>query len=258
MSAMEYSVPQQNPALRALFYRMARRNLRRSFRALRIAHDERIRKNDAPLILIANHPSWWEPITGLLIAEALMPHRRHFAPMDARPLRRFPILGRVGMFPIEAGTSRGAVTFLQTAKNILQDQRNVLWLTPQGRFADVRERPAKFAGGLGVLLSQIREATIQPIALEYTFWNERQPEALALVGEPIFQTPSDPKHAEDITRICEEKLTAAQDELATLSILRDPQPFTKILEGRGGTQGLYGAWQRLLGRHRNNEQQQRS
>jgi len=38
---------------------------------------------DAPAIVYLNHPSWWDPMTCLVLAGARFAHRRHYAPIDA-------------------------------------------------------------------------------------------------------------------------------------------------------------------------------
>ncbi len=45
-------------------------------------------------------------------------------------------------------------------------------------------------------------------------------------------------------------LERTQDELARLSVQRDPAQFTTVLAGAGGISGIYGGWQRLAARLR--------
>ena len=53
-----------------------------------------------------------------------------------------------------------------------------------GRFCDVRERPVPIMPGLTRLPELAPEAVFLPLALEYPFWSEKRPEALACFGEP--------------------------------------------------------------------------
>ncbi len=197
-----------------------------------------------PLIVCMNHPSWWDPLMGYLLSRRLAPERRHYAPMDARAFTRYQVLSKIGLFPVEQGTARGAVQFLRAADGVFRDPDAVLWVTPQGTFTDARARPAGFRPGLAALLRRMPRVTVLPIALEYTFWDERLPEALALLGEPI---PCERGHpAMDLERAMAE----AQDELAGLAQRRDPAPFVSALAGRSGTAGVYELWERaraLLG-----------
>jgi hypothetical protein len=167
----------------------------------------------------------------------LLPHRKHYAPIDAAALERYPILRKLGIFPVEMASPRGAAVFLRTAQAILRDG-GVLWLTPQGRFADPREFPLAFKPGLAALVSRVPEATVLPLAVEYTFWDERLPEALIQVGE---RAELDRAAGQDaLTRQLEHALAGTMMELQRCSMARDAGAFRVLLTGRRGTGGVYG------------------
>jgi 1-acyl-sn-glycerol-3-phosphate acyltransferase len=240
------SAPAAVPAISAItlrfFTRIVRSYFRRHFRAVLIQQQERLRDAPAgPLIVYANHASWWDPMVSVLLAQTLLPARRHYAPMDAAPLARYPILRKIGIFPIEPATPRGAVEFLRTSEAVLR-AGGVLWVTPQGRFADARE-PLVFKAGLAALIERVPEATVIPLALEYTFWNERLPETLLRVGEPMRAV--DLSAGGDVNAALVQALAVTMHELKTGAIARDPLLFTPLLEGARGTGGLYALGRRL-------------
>ncbi len=222
--------------------------VRRHFHALRLAGAQHWPQARQPLIVCLNHPSWWDPLIAIQLSRCFAPGLDHYAPMDALAFNRYGILRRLGLFPVEQGTRRGAAQFLHAAADILANPDAVLWLTPQGSFTDVRTRPLIFRGGLDALLRTTPHATVLPLALEYTFWDERLPEALALLGEPLTFTGERAGAGQQVASA----LTQAQDALARLSARRDPALFTSVLTGAAGTGGIYGAWQsaraRLHGR----------
>ncbi len=214
---------------------------RRHFHAVRLAHAERWPRTAHPLVICLNHPSWWDPLTALVLSRFLARRQTHYAPMDANEFARYGVLGKLGLFPVEQGSARGAAQFLRGAAHVFSQPNATLWMTPQGAFTDVRTRPLQFRAGLDALLARHGNITVLPLALEYTFWDERLPEALALLGEPV--------------EICNNKgadietaLAAAQDELAALAALRDPAAFTPVMHGHAGVAGVYGLWQRLAAR----------
>jgi 1-acyl-sn-glycerol-3-phosphate acyltransferase len=221
------------------FRRIVRGYFRRHFRAVSAQHAERLASVSGPLIVYANHSSWWDPMVSILLAEALLPERRHYAPMDAEALAKYPILRRLGIFPVEMSSARGAAQFLRTSQAILA-AGGVLWITPQGRFADAREALA-FKPGLGALAARSPEVTLVPLAIEYAFWDERLPETLLRVGEPLRVDVN----AEEATEQLEAALAAVMAELKTVVIARDPKAFTSLLRGGRGTGGLYGLGRRL-------------
>jgi 1-acyl-sn-glycerol-3-phosphate acyltransferase len=221
------------------FRRIVRGYFRRHFRAVSVQCEERLAGANGPLIVYANHSSWWDPMVSVLLAEALLPGRMHYAPMDAEALKKYPILRRLGIFPVEMSSARGAAQFLRTSQAILA-AGGVLWITPQGRFADPREALA-FKPGLGVLAARVPGVTLVPLAIEYTFWDERLPETLLRVGEPL-------RLAEGATtEQLEDALAAVMLELKAAAVARDPKAFTPLLSGGRGTGGLYGLGRRLRG-----------
>jgi 1-acyl-sn-glycerol-3-phosphate acyltransferase len=236
------AVPEISDVTLRFFTRIVRSYFRRHFRAVLVQHAERLRDATGPLIVYANHSSWWDPMVSILLAQTLLPERKHYAPMDAVPLARYPILRKLGIFPVELATARGAVQFLRTSEAVLASG-GVLWVTPQGRFADARERPLAFKDGLAALVARVPEVTVLPLAIEYTFWNERLPETLMHFA-PVLHVGPDVS-TEITTRELEEALDAAMNVLRDASMARDPLAFEVLLEGSRGTGGFYALGKRL-------------
>ena len=235
------TAPQISTLMLRFFTRIVRSYFARHFRSVGIQHAERLRDAQGPLIVYANHGSWWDPMVSVLLAQTLLPGRRHYAPMDATPLARYPVLRRIGIFPVELATARGAVQFLRTSEAVLRSG-GVLWVTPQGRFADARERPLAFKAGLAALALRVPEATLLPLAIEYTFWNERAPETLLRFADPVELQATTTDAA---TLELEAALEAAMDELRLASMARDPLAFELLLDGSRGTGGFYALGRRL-------------
>ena len=237
------------PVLR--FFRfIVRGYFRRHFRAVRVCHPERLAQAGAangPLLVYANHSSWWDPMVQVLLAEKLLPSRQHFAPMDAAALARYRIFTRLGVFGVEMKSARGAAQFLRTGLQLLA-ANGVVWVTPQGRFADPRERPLDFKPGLAALAARVPGGcTVVPLAIEYPFWDERLPECLLLLGEPV-QVDTQP--AAEVEVHLHDALLGAMQELQDLAIRRDPSAFEELQRGRVGTGGFYEVGQRLWARVR--------
>ncbi len=213
------------PALR-FFRGIVRRYFRRHFRAVRVSEPSRWDHLPCgPILIFANHSSWWDPMVSVLLASRFLPHRRSYAPMDAAALQRYGILRHIGIFAVEMNTARGAAQFLRTGLAILKAS-DALWVTPQGRFADPRERPLAFKPGLAALASKVPGGcTVLPMAIEYPFWDERLPEALIHFGEPL-HINGEP--AAEVEQTLKAALLEAMTTLQTKAIARDPQAFTLL------------------------------
>jgi 1-acyl-sn-glycerol-3-phosphate acyltransferase len=241
---LEADMPPISGVTYRLFAHVVKRYFRRHFRSVMTQRAELLEKTPGPLIVYANHSSWWDPMLCLLLARSYLPAHKHYAPMDAEALKRYPILKKIGMFPVETATATGVLGFLRTSEAILR-AGGVLWLTPQGRFADVREFPLRFKPGLAILAARMPGLSLLPMAIEYTFWDERLPETLVRFGDVVrFDENLDKT---EITHLLESALAATMLDLQHCSAERDSAKFALVLTGRRGSGGLYGRWQRLRG-----------
>ena len=234
---LEIPVPTISPLTLRFFRRVVHRYFRRHFRAVMAQNSQRLRDVRGPLIVYGNHSSWWDPMLIVLLGEILLPHRKHYAPIDAEALKKYPILSKLGIFPVEMASPRGAAQFLRTAEAVLRDN-GVLWLTPQGRFADPREFPLAFRPGLAVLALRMPEVPLLPLAVEYTFWDERLPETLLHFGELLELSPK--MAPSEATYTLEGALSTAMYDLQRAAVARDPSAFTTLFRGERGTGGAYG------------------
>jgi 1-acyl-sn-glycerol-3-phosphate acyltransferase len=228
------------------FRAYTRRYLRRHFNAVRISSFPRLAA-DRPAVVYLNHASWWDPLLSLFLAERLFPARPVFGPIEARQLERYGIFRGLGFFGVEPGTIRGGLKFVRTSEVILSDPARMLWLTPQGRFADPRERPATFREGLGQLALRARHAVFVPLAIEYPFWQERLPEALVRFGAPVSagELPPAIEGGKAQSSCLAKRLERTQEELAIEARSQEPARFDTLLGGKAGVGGIYDSWRRL-------------
>jgi 1-acyl-sn-glycerol-3-phosphate acyltransferase len=247
------TLPRISPLLLRWFTWYCRRYIQRHFHSLRVSRsgpppDTR----GLPLVIFTNHASWWDPLVGLVLKDTFFAGREMFTPIDASMLQRYRMFARLGFFGVEQGTRRGAVQFLRASREILQSANHLLAITPQGRFADVRERPLRFQSGLGRLASQVENTVFLPMVTEFVFWEEGLPEILVRFGEPVLihaafrrgQTPH------DLSAHFEAQLSSALDALAVEAQRRDSSDFHTILRGSAGQGGIYDWWRGLTARLR--------
>jgi 1-acyl-sn-glycerol-3-phosphate acyltransferase len=216
----------------------------RRFRALRISHAGLPQVSAGKsLVIYSNHASWWDPAMYILLGLGLLPERIGYGPMDAAELKRYGLLRRMGVFGIDTRTRRGAAEFLRIGRRILADPRGTLWVTAEGRFTDPRRRPVTLRPGIAHLARHVPDLVFMPLALEYSFWNETRPEALARFGAPmIFVDRRDPA---EINAVLAAALADTMDALAAESMTRDPALFRPLLRGEAGVGGIYDLWRRL-------------
>jgi 1-acyl-sn-glycerol-3-phosphate acyltransferase len=253
------ALPSVSRPLLRWFTWYSRRYIRRHFHSVRVSRAGLPPASGLPLVIYSNHASWWDPLVGLVLKSEFFSDRILFAPIDAAMLERYKMFAKLGFFGVEQHSCRGAAQFLRTAEVVLQSSCNLLAVTPQGRFADVRERPVQFEAGLGHLAARTGRVLFVPVATEYVFWEERLPEILVRFGEPVEAgCEQTAKLAPDQwTAILQQKLERAQDMLSSESQRRDLAAFQDVLRGDAGQGGIYDWWRaakaRLRGEHFNRE-----
>jgi hypothetical protein len=233
------------------FAAYSRRYIARNFDAMRVQCAENAAVDpDLPLALYFNHASWWDPLAGIVLMREVAPDRSCIAPIDAAMLERYGLLRRLGcFFPVEQGTLRGARQFLREGRAILATPGAALCVTPQGQFADVRQRPAGLSPGMARLLAGSgNRVQVLPLAFEYGFWNERTPNIFARFGAPF---SGDAGWTEAVwAEAREARLVDIQDALAAAVIARDANAFRTVVGGQAGVGGIYDAFRRFMARLR--------
>jgi 1-acyl-sn-glycerol-3-phosphate acyltransferase len=243
--------PRVSEHVMRVFAAYSRRYLRRHFHSFRILKSGQPQFDlSRPLVIYLNHASWWDPLVCLLLSREFFASRTSFAPIDAAMLERYGFFKHLGFFPVEQESPRGALQFLRNTHAILASSQNAVWLTPQGRFMDVRERPLRLQAGLAALAAREPGAAFIPLAIEYAFWTEPRPELLVSFGEPIVPALEPARSASEWTRTFTDALETTQDELAGRSCRREPAKWCTLNRGQVGVSGFYDAWRWLRARMR--------
>lgn len=235
-----------------LFARYAARYYRRHMHALRLAEwgkppgvltsgsGER-----RPLVVYSNHPSWWDAMVYILLADRLFPRRRAHAPMDAAMLRRYPIFRRLGAFAVEPDSPAGAAAFLEQARALLADPDCLLFVSAPGRFVDVRTRPQGVKAGIARVPELAPDALLVPLAIDFVFWDERKPEGLLAFGPAMEVSRLSALPRAERRAHLEAALHDTMDRLQRSAEARSPSDFASLLTSTAGVGGFYDLWARL-------------
>ncbi len=232
-----------------------RRLFRKRFAAVRVEKASLDRLNalaadDRPLIIIGNHPSWWDPLVAVLLNTTRLRGRPMMAVMDRAELERFAVfrkLGVLGVDPDDPDALDPMVRYL--ADEFRRQPNSVLWITPQGHFTDVRV-PARLRPGAARLAARLDGVRVAVLAMEFTFWDDQFPEVFMRV---IDAAPSENADQPPSTTVWLRTMTAAmrdnQAALAELVKLRRSEPFVTIAgKGGGAINPVYDLVLKLRGR----------
>jgi 1-acyl-sn-glycerol-3-phosphate acyltransferase len=239
--------PARSPALWRFMVGYFDRYVRRHLNALRLARwgVPTCADHPGPIVVYCNHPAWWDAAIVILLAGRLFPRRESHAPFDARMLAKYAVFARMGAFAVDLDSARGAAQFLRASRRILAAPGRMIWITAQGRFADVRARPLGLRAGIGRLPEIAPDALFVPLALEYAFWDERGGEAFAAFGTPVPGTALLALSRPERLARMEADLTATLDALSADVVSREAERFTPLASGAKGVGGVYDLWRRL-------------
>jgi 1-acyl-sn-glycerol-3-phosphate acyltransferase len=190
-----------------------------------------------PLVAYANHASWWDPIAAMLLQRNYFANRTFYAPIDADALEKYRIMAKLGFYGVRIESFDGASAFLKMTKSILNTKRVTIWITPEGKFSDVRDYSLPLMPGLAHLASKMQGILFLPVAFEYGFWNENRPQIFVRFGSPI--DSNDARSKADWNELLTSRLRQTQSELAQSVQQREPAAFRYLIASRPVRLGWY-------------------
>lgn len=167
-----------------VFRPYVRRKLERSFDGVHVAGlaAVRARLDQEPLILAANHCSWWDAL--LLVALDDLLGCESYCLMDADNLRKLPFFGWLGAVPLDRGHPKKAIKDLRASAALLQRPNQAMWIFPQGRLYPPELRPLRLQSGVA-MLARASKARVVPVSFSYPFREAPQPAAVVSFGAPL-------------------------------------------------------------------------
>lgn len=183
--------------------RYARRALTRRFEGVYVDGLDATRAAAAagPLLLCANHVSWWDAFVLVVVDEALGTDGR--ALMDDDNLQRLGFFRALGALPLSLRDPRKALSQLRSASSWLADGAvdgplnpgagRALWMFPQGRQVPSWRRPLGFHKSL-VRVADDAGCAVVPVSLLVT-WRERPEPAILVRLHPPLRVRGGPARA---------------------------------------------------------------
>lgn len=168
----------------SLFLAYTRNLFWRRFHELKITGLENLRARDKslPLVLYANHSSWWDPLAAFVISKKA--GLDAFAMMEEKNLQKLKFFRRIGAFSVVRENPREAIKTIRYAVSLLKEKPNrAVWIFPQGEIQPNSIRPLKFYNGAAKIIEQTGKCFAAPVAMHYEFLENWKPTAFACVGE---------------------------------------------------------------------------
>jgi 1-acyl-sn-glycerol-3-phosphate acyltransferase len=139
-----------------------------------------------PLILAANHVSWWDGFALREVHRLLRPAAPLRVLMTEQELSRNRILAWIAAIPLRPGSLSSVRRVFRSLRRLRRQRPDaVVLFFPQGRIWPSTRRPLGFERGIGTLARVLSPAFVVPIALHIEPLAGLRPTMFVAVGQPM-------------------------------------------------------------------------
>lgn len=174
-----------SPLALAAFEAFFRPWMRRRLNAVRITGLPRALPGDVPLVLAANHVSWWDTFTLREVHRALRPGAPLYTLASEAELAHLPYFRLTGAFGIDAArpaSVRAAVRFVRDRARERRDSTLIFF--PQGRIWPSHRRPLGLRRGIEAFVRPIAPCIVLPVAIHHEPGASAAPTVYVSAGLP--------------------------------------------------------------------------
>jgi 1-acyl-sn-glycerol-3-phosphate acyltransferase len=194
-----------------------------------------------PMIICANHSSWWDGYVATVVERALGVDG--YLMMEEAQLSRYFFFRWAGCFSVDRHNTRSALQSLQYAAKLLKERPGrMIWLFPQGEILPNDRRPLVFFNGSAYLARMTAPVLLYPLAIRIEYLAEQRPDLFISLGQPLLVKPGEADthgFLKGCTKLLEERVTAELDALRADVIAGDLSSFRVLLQGRSSTNRIF-------------------
>ncbi len=203
--------------------------IKRRFNSLQVSGLDFLtaRNKNFPLIIYANHSSWWDGLVAFQISREIK--LDSFLIMEERQLRKLRFFRKLGAFSVIREKPREAVKSIAYAADILQKKPNrAVWIFPQGEILPNDIRPLGFYNGLSKITEKVGTCYAVSVAMRFEFLGEFKPDIFVKIDEPEISNNDGSFFSKKMTAIFEKKLTETLNTLRTQILTKKTDGYKKI------------------------------
>ncbi|MEI7525387.1 MAG: lysophospholipid acyltransferase family protein [Mariniphaga sp.] len=134
-----------------------------------------------PVLLLANHFSWWDGIMALYLNVSLLKRKFHFMMMEEQ-LTKFTHPNLIGGYSVRKG-SRSAIESIEYTVELLNDRANLVLVFPQGKIESAYTFPLNFEGGIKHIIKRSGALQIIFMANLVDYFSDRKPGLFIYISE---------------------------------------------------------------------------
>lgn len=146
----------------------------------------KVPNDDSPLLVCANHESWWDGFLMRALQREVRPGGRFHAVMLSSQLARFPALRLLGGLGVEPGSTASLRNVLRLARAVGAERpAGVLAYFPQGRIQPGSLEPLGFHAGVIRVIEAMAPVNVLPVGIRVLPGKDHRMDAFLSVGESI-------------------------------------------------------------------------
>ena len=196
------------------------------------------KKEYIPIVFYCTHFSWWDAIITIVLS--LKTFQLHaIGMMEERQLKRYGFFRKIGMFSVQGDNPLSSLRSLQYASEELRENAQALWMFPQGTLRNQEMMPLNLQPGLSILLKKSKKLLMVPIAMQYYFLREEQPECFISIGAGTVMEWNDSTKLPDVTKQLEEILTEENSQLKETILQQQYSDFSILFQGKMSIEKKY-------------------
>ena len=186
-----------------------------------------IEREKVPILLVANHCSWWDGFFLAQLQRQLVPRASLFTVMLESEIRKHSWLRRLGAVGVDPKNPVSVARAFNKLKQLSQELPGpvVIAYFPQGEIRPQVEAQLNFKSGVELLIQMLRPLKIIPVALGIEPLNSFKPYGYVVSGPPLFvDSESDVVSAKSLEDLVEGLLRNDRPRLLSRQLSLSPQP----------------------------------
>ncbi len=153
-----------------------------------------IKDTGLPILVIANHVSWWDGFWIAYLNETRFHRKFHFMMLEEQ-LRKYWFFNYAGGFSVRKG-SRTVVETLHYTSELLKNSENLVLVFPQGEIQSMHNQHFVFENGIDRVLRDRHNAQIIMVVNMVDYLSQKKP-SLTMFLEEYNDAGSDHQSIED-------------------------------------------------------------
>jgi 1-acyl-sn-glycerol-3-phosphate acyltransferase len=204
--------------------------IKRRFNSLQIEGLDLLNNRDKnlPLLLYANHSSWWDGLVAFQISRKVK--LDSFLMMEEKQLRKLSLFRKIGAFSVIREKPREAIKSIAYAAEVLRGKPNrTVWIFPQGEILPNDIRPLGFYNGMTKIIEKVGICIVVPVAVRFEFLGEFKPDIFVKISKPDIFNKNVNIISKKTTVLLENKLTETLNVLKMQILTENLGDYQNIL-----------------------------